>query len=312
MKSQKFVSHLVRRIAWDEIDAQYLRNLVSVARQEDLCGLGLAKRPAHLTDITTMSIDPRSRAEARLVARRDMVVCGLRLVPLIIEMYSSLSAEASECVFIPEVSDSDKVCAGTVLGRIEGGGRVMLQAERIMLNFLQRLSGVATETAKYVAALKGSKTMLLDTRKTTPGLRVLEKYAFACGGGHNHRMGLFDRVMLKDNHLVCADSAEGSRLCDVVRGVREKNPDVAVEVEVDRLSQIGPVLEAGADVILLDNFSIADLKLAVGEIADAAWTEASGGVNLETLGPIGEVGPDFASSGAPIHSSAWIDIGLDS
>ena len=98
----------------------------------------------------------------------------------------------------------------------------------------------------------------------------------------------------------------------MVRGVREKNPDVAVEVEVDRLSQIGPVLEAGADVILLDNFSIADLKLAVGEIADAAWTEASGGVNLETLGPIGEVGPDFASSGAPIHSSAWIDIGLDS
>ena len=311
MKSHRFISHLVRRLKWDDLDEKYLQNLVCSARAEDIEGAGLKVLPKIAADITTASITPHSEIKTHLVARREMIMCGVNLIPMILKIYESTS-DGETCAFTPNVADGERLPRGGVIGTIEGSARVILQAERIMLNFLQRLSGVATETAKYVAALKGSKTMLLDTRKTTPGLRVLEKYAFACGGGHNHRMGLFDRVMLKDNHRVCADSAEGSRLCDVVRGVREKNPDVAVEVEVDRLSQIGPVLEAGADVILLDNFSIADLKLAVGEIADAAWTEASGGVNLETLGPIGEVGPDFASSGAPIHSSAWIDIGLDS
>ena len=187
-----------------------------------------------------------------------------------------------------------------------------MQAERVMLNFLQRLSGVATETAKYVAALGGSPTKLLDTRKTTPGLRVLEKYAFACGGGYNHRIGLFDRVMLKDNHLAAAGASGGEALAAAVRAAREKNAGFAIEVEVDSIGQIPPVLEAGADVIMFDNFSNSDIAEAVKLVGGAAWTEISGGVTLESVGELGKLGADFVSTAAPVHSSRWIDIGLDS
>ncbi len=310
MKSNRYVSQLVRRIAWGDLDEGYLRRIIELAREEDVCGLGLAARPEKGADITTMTLAPGTRASASLVARREMVVCGMKLVPLVLDVYSSRASD-EPCRFEAAVSDGERVGRGAVLGRIEGGGRVMLQAERVMLNFIQRLSGVATETAKYVAALGDSKTMLLDTRKTTPCFRALEKYAFACGGGYNHRMGLFDRVMLKDNHLACSGASSGSALTGAVVAAREANPGIPVEVEVDSLAQIPPALEAEPDVIMLDNFSLSDLERALKIIGDAAWTEASGGVNLDTLADIGRIGPDFVSSGAPIHSSSWIDIGLD-
>jgi len=311
MKSLKFADHLVRRITWDELDENYLTRLIENARAEDIAGAGLKTPPKIAADITTMTLTPSTRTRARLAARRDMTVCGMRLVPLILKVYESASDDGP-CSFTPCVCDGDRAPRGAILAEMEGSARTMLQAERIMLNFLQRLSGVATSTAEYVAALGNSKTKLLDTRKTTPSLRVLEKYAFACGGGYNHRIGLFDRVMLKDNHLAAAHAASGKNLADAVRKARAQNPDFAVEVEVDSFDQIAPVLDAEADVIMLDNFSLENLKKAVDFIGSRAWTEASGGVTLKTLPQIGEIGPDFVSSAAPVHSSPWIDIGLDS
>lgn len=311
MKSEKFVSHLVRRISWEELDAKYLRSLVQIARAEDIEGLGLASLPASASDITTMSLTPKIETAARLVSRGAMTVCGMRLIPIILDVYSEAS-DGERLEFTPKAEDGQRVERGAVLGEFRGSARVMLQAERIMLNFLQRLSGVATETSKYVDALGDSPTKLLDTRKTTPGLRVLEKYAFACGGGYNHRIGLFDRVMLKDNHLAAAHAVNGEHLARAVETAKRKNPNVAVEVEVDSISQIPPVLEAQADVIMLDNFDFAQMREALEIIGDGAWVEVSGGVTLATLPEIGRIAPDFVSSAAPVHSSKWIDIGLDS
>lgn len=310
MKSQKFISHLFRRIEWNDIDEKYVLQLIQTARAEDIEGAGLKILPKTPADITTRTLTPDVKSSVRLSARKNMTVCGMKLVPIILDVYKSAS-DGGECVFEPFSKDGDKVEAGANLGQIHGSAHIILQAERIMLNFLQRLSGVATATSEYVAALGDSPTKLLDTRKTTPGLRVLEKYAFACGGGYNHRMGLFDRVMLKDNHLAAACAVDGEMLANAVRMAKSKNPDVAVEVEVDKISQIQPVLKAEADVVMLDNFSLEDLPKALGIIGDKAWTEVSGGVTLETLPKIGKAAPDFVSSAAPVHSSKWIDIGLD-
>jgi len=238
-------------------------------------------------------------------------LCGIKLVPMILKVYES-SEDGERCEFVPAAEDGAKVARGAKLGEFRGSAKVILQAERIMLNFLQRLSGVATASNAYVAALGNSRTKLLDTRKTTPGLRVLEKYAFACGGGYSHRSGLFDRVMLKDNHLVASHAATGNMLANAVRTAKERNPDVAVEVEVDSIAQIQHVLDADADVIMLDNFSYPDLKTALEIIGDRAWTEVSGGITLDNVGAIGKIGPDFVSTAAPVHSGRWIDIGLDS
>ena len=311
MKDSTYLSHLVRRLKWSDIDEKYVAELVKTARAEDIEGAGLAVLPKVAADITTRSLTPSIKTVAALCARRDMVVCGMELVRIVLKVYEEASDDF-ECKFTPLAKDGDKVSKGAKLGVIEGSARVILQAERIMLNFLQRLSGVATETAKYVEALGDSPTKLLGTRKTTPGLRVLEKYAFACGGGYNHRIGLFDRVMLKDNHLAAAGASKGERLAAAVRTAREKNAGFAIEVEVDALEQIPPVLEAGADVIMLDNFTPADIKTAVNMIEDKSWTEISGGVTLDSIGELGKLGADFISTAAPVHSSKWIDIGLDS
>ena len=311
MKDSTYLSHLVRRLKWSDIDEKYVAELVKTARAEDIEGAGLAVLPKVAADITTRSLTPSIKTVAALCARRDMVVCGMELVRIVLKVYEEASDDF-ECKFTPLAKDGDKVSKGAKLGVIEGSARVILQAERIMLNFLQRLSGVATETAKYVEALGDSPTKLLDTRKTTPRLRVLEKYAFACGGGYNHRIGLFDRVMLKDNHLAAAGASKGERLAAAVRTAREKNAGFAIEVEVDALEQIPPVLEAGADVIMLDNFTPADIKTAVNMIEDKSWTEISGGVTLDSIGELGKLGADFISTAAPVHSSKWIDIGLDS
>ena len=308
-KSDKFKSHLVRRIGWGDIDEAYVRHLIVAARAEDIEGAGLKSLPARAMDVTTFSIPTAAKMDAVLVARRDCVVSGMALAPMVLDVYSSFS-DGKKCSCLPLVLDGEKISAGTVLAEIKGDAEVALQAERIMLNFLQRLFGVATETARYVSEMGGG-SMLLDTRKTTPGLRVLEKYAFACGGGYNHRMGLFDRVMLKDNHLACSGATKGERLGLAVKMAKAKNPDLAVEVEVDSLDQIGPVVEAGADVVMLDNFGADQIKSAIDAIGGEAWVEVSGGVTFDNIRRIADIGPDFISSGAPIHSSKWIDIGLD-
>ena len=302
-------AHLFRRLQWDEIDPDFLRRLIALARDEDLAGGGLRNRPAadNRIDATTKISAPTTSANAtaRIVAREPIRVSGLALLPLLLESYH---AEASVETHLTDGSDAAK---NDVLATLRGPASALLQAERVILNFLQHLSGIATETARYVAALEGSSTRLLDTRKTTPAYRVLEKYAVSCGGGWTHRIGLFDRIMLKDNHLAASESTAGERLANAVAQARQARPDLLVEVEVDRLDQIPPVLQAGADIILLDNFSLKALSDAVALIGDRAYTEASGGITLETLPILGRIGLDFISCGAITHQSRWKDIALD-
>lgn len=303
--------HLLRRLRWEEISPEYLQKLVETARDEDLGGLGLATPPAVAGDPTTALLAPTTAsARARLVARTPCVACGLNLVPHILHAYltAGSGARAGGEFY---VEDGDEVATGTVLATLEGPAETLLRAERVLLNFLQKLSGIATLAATFAARLRGTGTRVLDTRKTTPGWRVLEKYAAATGGAWNHRLGLHDRIMLKDNHLAAGKASAGERLAAIVRQARLARPDLAVECEVDEIAQIQPVLEAGADVILLDNFPLPALKPALDLIGTRAWTEVSGGVSLESIAEIARLGPDFISAGAIIHRAAWTDIGID-
>lgn len=301
----QFRDHLYRRLRWEEIDPAWVRERIVQARDEDLEGAGLRTVPLRPGDRSTGVVAGSRSMEASLTARTAITVCGLPIVPPALEVYGGGVS------WTPAVKDGTAVPAGSLLGRLAGPVEVLLPAERILLNFLQHLSGIATLTAAHAAALGWSKTRLLDTRKTTPGFRVLEKYAVACGGGWNHRMGLFDRVMLKDNHLAAGGAGAGERLGAAVRRALELHGDCVVEVEVDRMDQIPPVLDAGADVILVDNFPLPDLAEAVSLINGRALSEASGGVTLDTLPEIGKIGPDFVSCGAVTHQSRWVDIGLD-
>jgi len=295
---------LIKRLTWDELHLAYLQKLVEIARDEDLSALGLRNRPRKTGDRSTASITTAPRqSSADLVAREPMIACGLPLLSLILKTYGSKTTARLHA------RDGASLARGDILATLTGDPRVLLAAERIVLNFLQRLSGIATQTRRYADALGKSRTRLLDTRKTTPGYRMLEKYAVACGGGWNHRLGLFDRVMLKDNHLALLGSNEG--LAAAVAHAKKSAPDLPVEVEVDRLDQIPPVLAAGADIILLDNFTPAQLRKAVTLIGDRAYTEASGGITLKTLPKLAHLGLDFISTGALVHQSTWVDIGLD-
>ena len=298
------LDRLLLRLTWDDLDRAYLRRLVEMARDEDLEGAGLLKKPARGGDRSTAALATTPRlGRADLVARTSLVVCGLPLLPLILSAYGTRAAVQ------PRLQDGRRAEPGEIIATLEGDPRVLLGAERVLLNFLQRLSGVATAAAAHVAALGPGRTRLLDTRKTTPGYRMLEKYAVACGGAWNHRLGLFDRVMLKDNHLALLGSSDD--LAAAVKRAKKAAPDLPVEVEVDRLDQIPPVLAAGADVILLDNFPPAKVKKALALIRGRAFTEASGGITLKSLPRYAALGLDFVSTGALVHQAVWADIGLD-
>lgn len=306
MRAPALARHLAQQLRWQDVDPALARTLIDLARREDLEGWGLRHPPRQREDVTSSVLEHASQsATARLVAREPMVVCGLPLVPLVLEAYGTGAA------FTPAVDDGTWVDSGAVIGSLTGPSGVLLPAERVLLNFLQKLSGVATLTRQYVQALGESSTRLLDTRKTTPGFRVLEKYATACGGGFNHRIGLFDRVMLKDNHLAADKASAGEALAALVRKARQRWPELIIELEVDTLEQIPPALDAGVDVLLLDNFSVPELCSAIKTISHQAVTEASGGVTLETLPALAELGLDFISTGATIHHATWMDIGLD-
>ena len=296
---------LIRRLRWDELDRSWLLRFAEFARDEDLSGLGLAERPLRTGDPSAALLVGAARARARVVARRPMVLAGLGLLDVVFAAYGG------RCHAKPLAYDGQFVPAGTAVAEVEGPASELLSAERILLNFLQRLCGVATHTREHVLALGSSPTKLLDTRKTTPGFRMLEKYAVGQGGGYNHRLGLFDRIMVKDNHLAASGATAGERITKMVLRARESRPDLLVEVEVDRLDQIRPVLQAGADIILLDNFPLADLREAIPQLRGLAWSEVSGGVSLESLPLIGALAPDFVSSGGLTHAAPWCDLGLD-
>ncbi len=296
---------LCQRIARADLDEVALRRHIRLARAEDLRGAGFARPPRRGGDATTRALVGRETGRAEVRARKALVACGLPLVPLILEVYGG------GAVFSPAVADGDPVRRGGTLGVLEGPARGLLELERVLLNFLQHLSGIATHAAAHVRALGRSPTRLLDTRKTTPGWRALEKYAVARGGGWNHRLGLFDRVLIKDNHLAAVGATRGARLAAAVHLARRRVPGLPVEVEIDRLGQLEPVLEAGADVVLLDNFTVPDLRRAVDRARGRTRLEASGGITLATIPRLAGLGLDFISTGALVHQSTWVDIGLD-
>jgi nicotinate-nucleotide pyrophosphorylase (carboxylating) len=257
-------------------------------------------------DVTTDLLIPEStEASARLRARRAGVICGLGLARAVfLELDPALDVELA-------ATDGDAVEAGATVLRVRGRARAILSAERVALNYVGRLSGIATLTRAYVDAVAGTGARIVDTRKTTPGLRALEKYAVRCGGGHNHRSGLSDGFMLKDNHRA-ALAAAGEDLVEAVLAARDRlGHGVAVTIEVDRVEQLAEALEAGADAILLDNMTPDQVDRAVREVDGEALTEASGGIKLETVRAVAEAGVDLVSVGALTHSAPSLDVALD-
>ncbi len=250
-------------------------------------------------------IPAEASARADLVAREPGVLAGIDVARAV---FAQLSPQIR---FEPVLTDADRFDRAQVVARIEGPARPLLTGERVALNLLQRMSGVATLTAAYVDAVAGTAARIVDTRKTTPGLRALERHAVVCGGGRNHRFSLSDAVMAKDNHLAVL-TAGGRDLTTELRGLRDRVPHtMTIEVEVDRLDQIEPVLAAGVDVIMLDNFTLDRLRAGVRLIAGRAVVEASGGVDLGTVRAIAETGVDVISVGALTHSARALDLALD-
>jgi nicotinate-nucleotide pyrophosphorylase (carboxylating) len=257
-------------------------------------------------DLTSEVFLPaEARATAALVAREPGVFSGARVFERVFEL-----VEAGTRVELL-VGDGERFEAGTVLARVEGSAHAVLRAERIALNLTQRMTGIASLTARYVEAAAGTRARIVDTRKTTPGLRVLERQAVRDGGGHNHRFSLSDAVLAKDNHLAVL-AAAGVSIGDAIRSARERiGHTTHLEVEVDRLDQIEPVVAAGVDTIMLDNFTPDELREGVALVAGRALVEASGGVSLDTVAEIAATGVDVISVGALTHSPRALDLGLD-
>jgi nicotinate-nucleotide pyrophosphorylase (carboxylating) len=254
-------------------------------------------------DATTLSVVPAGlRASAALVARASGVLAGL---PLVETVFKVLDATVTLRELAP---DGTRVSANQAVLEIEGTARAMLSGERVALNFIQRLSGIATLTARYVDAVRGTRAKILDTRKTTPGLRVLERYAVRCGGGTNHRADLAAAVLIKDNHL----AAIGGDVALAIRRARAGAPSgMQVEVECDRREQVAIGLAAGADVIMLDNMSCDEMRACVELVSGGAILEASGGITLENVRAVAETGVDWISIGALTHSAPSLDLALD-
>lgn len=301
------------QISWSPQVEEDCRRIVRLAVFEDL---------DRGYDWTTVALAPEgATASAQVVARRAGTIAGLAALPVVLD---EMDIDAR---WQPVVEDGQQVAAGAMLATIDGSARDLLTSERTLLNLLGRLSGIATLTRQYVAAIAGTKAHIYDTRKTTPGWRRLEKYAVHCGGGRNHRTGLFDAVLIKDNHLALGrqrDIGRGYAPADAVRRAREfiastlagdpRAESMIVEVEVDTLEQLAEVLPAGPDLVLLDNMTANELRAAVAlrsSLAPRVELEASGGVNLQTVRTIAETGVERISVGALTHSAASLDVALD-
>jgi nicotinate-nucleotide pyrophosphorylase (carboxylating) len=283
---------------FDKAEAEACRDLILLGLREDLGQEG---------DITTQATIPEPRSgRSVLRARQAGTISGLAAVALVFaELDPEIQTE-------PMVHDTDAVIPGAALARLQGSCRSMLTGERTALNFLERLSGIATLTRKYVDAVQGTHSRIFDTRKTTPGWRLLEKYAVRCGGGYNHRAGLYDAYLIKDNHLAIL-GADAVR--QTIRAVRQHGiPGRTIILEVDSLTQLSAALDGRPDVILLDNFPIESLRQAVRQrdaIAPRVLLEASGGITLATVRDVAQTGVERISIGALTHSAPALDIGLD-
>jgi nicotinate-nucleotide pyrophosphorylase (carboxylating) len=265
--------------------------LIKMALREDISS----------EDVTTNSVMPGPQAgEVELICKQDGVICGM-------DVYERVFKILDEDTIVEKyVKDGDKVTKGQLMAKVKGDIRVLLSGERVALNYLQRMSGIATYTNQVVKLLEGSKTVLLDTRKTTPNMRIFEKYAVKCGGGQNHRYNLSDGILLKDNHIGAAGS-----ITKAVQMAKEYAPFVRkIEIETESLEQVKEAVEAGADIIMLDNMDVATMKEAVAIINGRAKTECSGNVTKENIKNIIDSGVDYVSSGALTHSAPILDISM--
>jgi nicotinate-nucleotide pyrophosphorylase (carboxylating) len=296
------------QLAWDQTLEDDLRQLVRLAVREDL---------GRQNDWTTVAlVGPDMQGRAAIATRRPGVLAGLRAVSVLInEMQAGIELQ-------PQAADGDEIAAGTVVAQLAGSARDLLTCERPILNLLGRLSGIATLTREYVRRVESTPARIYDTRKTTPGWRRLEKYTVRCGGGHNHRTGLFDAILIKDNHLALAAEKNLSPAGAVLRAreflaqldAQYVDKHMLVEVEIDRLDQLDDVLAAGPNIVLLDNMRPAELGAAVArrnDVAPQIELEASGGVTLETVAAIAATGVERISVGALTHSAVCLDLGLD-
>ena len=276
-------------------------NDITMKMNADELILGALKEDITSEDITTNSVMPTYQlGEVELICKQDGVVAGLEVFKRVFELLDPATEVTFTC------SDGDEIKNGEKIGRIRGDIRVLLSGERVALNYLQRMSGIATYTRSIVELLKGSHTKLLDTRKTTPNMRIFEKYAVKVGGGCNHRYNLSDGILLKDNHIGAAGS-----VANAVRMAKEYAPFVRkIEVEVENLDMLDEALEAGADIIMLDNMSVEDMKEAVRRTAGRAETECSGNVTRENIARLVDIGVDYISSGALTHSAPILDLSL--
>jgi nicotinate-nucleotide pyrophosphorylase (carboxylating) len=270
---------------------QYLKNTIEQAFAEDL-------GPGDVTSEATVPAD--STSAAVMLAKQHLVLAGLDVAR---EVFHYIDSAVQ---FLPFAKDGDVIHAGTEIAKLSGNTRALLAGERVALNLLQHLCGIATLTAKYVERVKGLKAEVLDTRKTLPGLRQLEKYAVRMGGGRNHRFGLYDGLLIKDNHI----KAAGGIIKAVERAQKKAHHLLKIEVETRTLDEVVEALAVGADVIMLDNMPIDIMREAVKLVAGRALVEASGNVTLETIRPIAETGVDFISSGSLTHSAPAADISM--
>ena len=252
-------------------------------------------------DVTTLAtISSGTPASAELVAKEDFILSGIGVAQRVFQLLSSESA------FEKLIEDGQTIKRGDVLAWIKGDADILLQGERVALNFLQRMSGISTLTSAFVSAVQGTGAKIVDTRKTTPGLRVLEKYAVRMGGGSNHRMALYDAVLIKENHIAAAGG-----ITKAIKRAKNHIPHTQkIEVEVRNQNEVQEALDAGADILLLDNMTIEDLRSSVAMVGDRAVTEASGGINLDTVREIAETGVNLISVGALTHSYRAVDISM--
>jgi len=255
----------------------------------------------HTGDITTLAVVPEKRsASARLIAKESLMLAGIHVAARVFALVDP------EVHFIPRFEDGAVLVAGDVIADITGDAASLLQAERVALNLLQRMCGIATLTARYKQAVSDSGAKVVDTRKTTPGLRQVEKYAVRVGGGNNHRSGLYDAVLIKENHITAA----GGIAVAVERARAFVPHTMKIEVETETLDQVAEALDAGADIIMLDNMDLETMRRAVILIGGKALTEASGGVSLDTIADIARTGVDIVSVGALTHSARAMDISM--
>jgi nicotinate-nucleotide pyrophosphorylase (carboxylating) len=275
----------------EPVDLRLLHDTLVAALKEDI-GAG---------DLTTRATIPEAaRAAARYTTKQQLVVAGVRVAQEIVRLVDP------DLQFNPVTADGTSVAAGTVLAEMRGLARSILIAERTSLNVLQRMCGIATLTRQYVDRIEGTRARIVDTRKTVPGLRVLDKYAVSCGGAMNHRMGLFDGVLIKNNHLSFHPTVEHA----IHSARRRLGHLVKIEVEVRNLQELEVALNSGADVVLLDNFTPAETRKAVAIVAGRVPTESSGGITLDTVRDFAEAGVDYISVGALTHSVPAVDIHL--